>query len=369
MKVLGLILAGEKGQNLGKLTNRRASAAVPVGGKYRAIDFTISNMVRAGVKKISVLTQYNPRSLMDHLGSGREWDLDRKTGGLYILQPYVSESTQLWYRGTADAIHQNITVLRRGDEDYILIGSGDHIYNIDFIPLFREHILSMADVTVITKMKDDYDTSFYGVVKTDESGRIIDFKEKEKEAEGDRINLGIYFVNKKLLMDLLYSIVPGGKYDLVKDILIPNLSSLKIMAYDFAGYWKNIKKSIIEYKKTNMDMLDPEISKELFSTKSKIFTKLKDLAPPKITSTGSVKNSIIADGCIIAGKVSNSVLFRNVKIRAGAIIDDSIVMEGSTVEEGARLTNCILDKNVTIRTERTYVGYDEPLVFEKWQVV
>ncbi len=369
MKVVGLILAGEKGQNLGKLTNRRASAAVPVGGKYRAIDFTISNMVRAGVKKIGVLTQYNPRSLMDHLGSGREWDLDRKTGGLYILQPYVSETSQLWYRGTADAIYQNITVLRRGDEDYILIGSGDHVYNIDFLPLFKSHMLSMADITMITKAKAGYDPSFYGVVKVDGNGRVIDFKEKDKEAEGDRINLGVYFVNKKLLMDLLYSNVPNSKYDLVRDILIPNVNNLKIMSYNFSGYWRNIKKSILEYKKTNMDMLDPELSKELFSTSSKIFTKLKDLAPPKITSTGYVKHSIIADGCIISGRILNSVLFRNVQIRAGAIVEDSIVMEGSVIEEGAKIVNCILDKNVTIRTERKYVGYDEPLVFEKWQVV
>lgn len=367
MKVLGLILAGEKGQNLGKLTTRRASAAVPIAGKYRAIDFTLSNMVRAGIKKVGVLTQYNPRSLMDHIGSGREWDLDRKNGGLYILQPYVSETNQLWYRGTADALHQNITVLRRGEEDYVLIGSGDHIYNIDFTPVFKYHISVSADITILTKSSKGYDPSFYGTVKTDANQRIVDFKEKEKENAGDKINLGVYFMNKKLMMDLLYSTVPNGKYDLVKDIIMPNIPSLRIMSYEFTGYWSNIKKSLVEYKKTNMDMLDPEILNELFSPYRKVYTKLKDLAPPKITSTGLVLNSIVADGCIVSGRVSNSVLFRNVNIKAGAMVDDSIVMEGSTVEEGAKIVNCILDKNVTIRTERTYIGYETPLVFEKWQ--
>ncbi len=369
MKVLGLILAGQKGEYLSKLTTRRASAAIPVGGKYRAIDFTLSNMVRAGIKKVGVITQYNPRSLMDHLGSGREWDLDRKSGGLYILQPFTSDNNQYWYRGTADALYQNITVLRRGDEDYVLIGSGDHIYNIDFTELFSYHTRSMADITVLAKPLEGYDPSLYGVMALDGSGRVLSFQEKNKAATGDRINLGVYFMNKKLLMDLLYTSVPNGGYDFVRDILMKNLGSIRMMAYEFDGYWKNIKKSILEYKSANMDMLDPEISKELFFKHGKIFTKLKDLAPPKITSTGSIHNSMVADGCIISGNISNSIIFRNVHIRAGATVENSIVMEGSVVEEGAKLSNCILDKNVTIRTERDYKGYDEPLVFEKYQVI
>jgi len=369
LKVLGLILAGQKGENLGKLTNRRASAAMPVAGKYRAIDFTLSNMVRAGIRKVGVLTQYNPRSLMDHLGSGREWDLDRKNGGLYILQPYVSETSQLWYRGTADAIHQNITVLRRGEEDYVLIGSGDHIYNIDFTPLFKYHLATAADITILTKSSAGYDPAMYGTVKVNENNRITYFVEKDKENPGDMINLGVYFMNKKLMMDILYSTVPNGKYDLVRDIIIPNINSLNIMSYEFSGYWRNIKKSLIEYKKVNMDMLNPDILNELFPPQRKIYTKLKDLAPPKITSTGSVTSSIIADGCIISGRVTNSVLFRNVNVKAGAYVEDSVIMEGSVIEEGAKLVNCILDKNVTIRSEKSYIGYEEPLVFEKWQVV
>jgi len=369
LKVLGLILAGEKGKGLGKLTSKRASAAVPIGGKYRAIDFTLSNMVRAGIKKVGVLTQYNPRSLMDHLGSGREWDLDRKRGGLYILQPYVSENDQYWYRGTADAMYQNITILRRGSEDYVLIGSGDHVFNFDFNALYDYHMTSMADITIMTKSIEGYDPKLYGVVKTNSEGKIVKFEEKHPNPEGDKINLGVYFVNKKMLMDLLYAAVPNGGYDFVSDIIISNLDMLRIMSYEFTGYWRNAKKSILEYKRINMDMLNQEISHELFYQNGKIFTKLKDLAPPKITSTGSVKNSIVADGSIISGNVVDSVIFRNVEIRSGAVVEDSIVLEGSVIEEGAKINNCILDKNVTIRSERVYKGYDEPLIFGKWQVM
>jgi glucose-1-phosphate adenylyltransferase len=367
--VLGLILAGDKGKALGKLTRKRASAAMPVGGKYRAIDFTLSNMVRSGVRKVGVITQYNPRSLMDHLGSGREWDLDRKHGGLYILQPYADEESMYWYKGTADAIFQNMTILKRGSEDYVLIGSGDHIFNMDFTALYDYHLISMADITIMTKSIEGYHPAMYGTIKVDEEGRITQIKEKSEKPAGNMINLGIYFMNKKLLMDLLYATVPNEKYDFLKDLIIPNLKVLRVMSYKFTGYWENIKKSVLQYKKINMDMLDPNVSNELFYEKGKIFTKLKDMAPPKITPTGSIENSIVADGSIIAGTVRNSVIFRNVQVRSGALVEDSIVMEGSIVEEGAKISNCILDKNVTIRSERVFKGYDEPLIFEKWQVV
>ena len=369
MKVLGLILAGDKGKALNKLTRKRASAAMPVGGKYRAIDFTLSNMVRSGVRKVGVITQYDPRSLMDHLGSGREWDLDRKHGGLYILQPYADEKNMYWYKGTADAIFQNMTILKRGGEDYVLIGSGDHIFNVDFTALYDYHLISMADITIMTKSIEGYDPTMYGTIKIDEEGRITQIKEKSEKPAGDAINLGIYFMNKKLLMDLLYATVPSEKYDFLRDLIIPNLKVLRVMSYKFTGYWENIKKSVLQYKKINMDMLNPNVSNELFYGNGKIFTKLKDMAPPKITSTGSIENSIVADGSIISGTVRNSVIFRNVRVKSGALVEDSMVMEGSIVEEGAKISNCILDKNVTIRSERAFKGYEEPLVFEKWQVV
>jgi glucose-1-phosphate adenylyltransferase len=370
MKVLGLILAGGRGENLGVLVSKRASAAMPIFGKYRAIDFTLSNMVNSGIVKVGVLTQYNPRSLMDHLGSGKEWDLDRKNGGLFILQPYVSPEGNLWYRGTADAIYQNMTLLRRGEEDFVLIGSGDHIYKIDFTEVYRYHFQKGADITLLVKDLDDsYDLTKYGIVQVDEDGRVLEIEEKPKEPKGNTAFLGIYFMNKFLLMDLLYSFVPHGSTDLLLDIIIPNLKKLKVYAYKFDGYWRNSKKSVEEYYRTNMDILNPDIRRELFYRNGKVFTKLKDLPPPKFSGTAVVENSLISDGAIITGTVRNSIIFRGVRVKAGSIVENSIVMEGSVIEEGAVVYNAILDKETVVREERKVIGEKEILVFEKRTVI
>jgi len=370
VKVLGLILAGGRGEALWPLTKVRASAAIPIFGKYRAIDFTLSNMVNSGIYKVGVLTQYNPRSLMDHLGSGKEWDLDRKHGGLFILQPYVSSQGEFWYRGTADAIYQNMTLLRRGEEDFVLIGSGDHIYKIDFTDLYQYHFKKGADITLIVKKLDEsYDLTKYGIVTVNGNMRILEIEEKPEKPKGDLAFLGIYFINKYLLMDLLYASVPQKGYDLLLDVILPNLDRLKVYAYVFDGYWRNVKKGIDEYYRINMDILKQEVRRELFYEKGKVFTKLKDLSPPKLTGTATVSNSLISDGCIIAGSVRNSVIFRNVRIKAGAIVENSVIMQGSVIEEGAVVKNAILDKEVVVREGREVIGEKEILVLEKRSVV
>ncbi|PNR92424.1 glucose-1-phosphate adenylyltransferase subunit GlgD [Petrotoga sp. 9PWA.NaAc.5.4] len=353
MRVMGLILSGSSRDNLDKLTTKRASAAVPVFGKYRAIDFTLSNMVNSGIINVGVLTQYNPRSLMDHLGSGKEWNLDRKRGGLFILQPFMSlESQKMQYEGTADAIFQNMTYLRRSIEDFVLIGSGDHIYNIDFRDVFKYHVRNGADITLITKtMKKGLDLTQYGQVVADENNRISKIYEKVSEFHSDKIFLGLYFINKALLLEMLYANVPNKKYDLLTDIVIPNLSRLRVFSYEFNGYWKNIKKSVEEYYNTNMDILKKEVRDELFyNPERKIYTKLRDSAPPKININAKISNSFISDGCIINGVVKNSILSRDVIINAGAVIEDSIILQGCVVEEGSVIKRAIIDKNVRIRS-------------------
>lgn len=370
MKVLGLILAGGRSEALGKLVHKRASAALPVFGKYRAIDFTLSNMVNSGIYKVGVLTQYNPRSLMDHLGSGKEWDLDRKHGGLYILQPYLGMTGEYWYRGTADAIFQNTTVLRRGDEDYVLIGSGDHIYKMIYNELFSYHFEKGADVTLVVKELDDtYDIKQYGVVVLDVDGRILEFHEKVENPPTRKAFLGVYFINKYLLLDLLYDTVPSGKYDLLLDVIVPNLSRLRVYAYEFNGYWRNVKKGILEYYRINMDVLKREVREELFLKNGKVYTKLKDYPPAKFTGTAKVSNSLVSDGCVVSGIVKNSVLFRGVVVRAGARVENSIVMQDTVIEEGAYVRNAIIDKNCVIRAEQSLIGDFEPVVLEKWMVV
>lgn len=371
MRVLGLILAGARGKNLGPLTRMRASAALPVCGKYRAIDFTLSNMVNSGISKVGILTQFSPRSLMDHLGSGKEWNLDRKTGGLFILQPFATETSMFWYKGTADSIFQNMTLLRRGEENYVLIGSGDHIYKMDFTDLFRYHFSSGADVTIVVKKLDEsYDLREYGIVELDGKNRIVNFEEKPKKPKTRLASLGIYFMNKDLLMELLYSHVPEGGYDLVKDIFIPNINKLRFQAYIFDGYWRNIKKGIREFYRINMDFLKEEIRRELFYKHGKVYTKLKDLPPPKFTGTSRVSSSIVSDGSVISGTVMRSVIFRRVRIKAGAVVKNSIIFEGTTIEEGARIENAIVDKYAMIRVEKMVIGTaDYPAIIEKGAVI
>lgn len=368
MRILGLILAGGQSEALGSLVAKRASAALPVFGKYRAIDFTLSNMVNAGIKKVGVLTQYNPRSLMDHLGSGKEWDLDRKNGGLFLLQPYVSQEGYYWYKGTADAIFQNMTLLRRGEEDYVLIGSGDHIYKIDFSRVFEFHLSNDADITLLVKEFDDtYNLSQYGIVELS-GNRITSIEEKPQKPKTNIGFLGIYFINKYLLMELLYNYVTKGETDLL-NIVMSQLNRLKVCGYLFDGYWRNVKKGIAEYFRINMDGLKKEVREELFYKHGKIYTKLKDLPPPKIGSTAIVRNSIVSDGCIVNGSVENSILFRGVYVKAGAIIENSVVMQDTVIEEGAIVKNAVLDKEVLIRQEAKLIGRDSIAVLEKRAVL
>lgn len=370
MKILGLILAGSSTSGIKELTKKRASAAVPVFGKYRAIDFTLSNFVNSKIKKVGVLTQYYPRSLMDHLGSGKEWDLDRKTGGLFILQPYFKNKDEIpVYKGTADAIFQNMTLLRRGDEDFVLIGSGDHIYNFDFNKLYHYHLSNAADITILTKeLVDDEFINTYGQIITDEEGRILEFYEKPENTKSNRISLGVYFINKALLVELLYTTIPNGGKDIVHDLIIPNLNKLRVFSYDFKGYWSNIKKSIKTYYKTNMDILNDNIRKELFYN-NKIYTKLKDYAPPKININANIKKSFIADGTIINGNVKNSIISRGVKIRAGAIVENSIILQDTIISEGSVIKNAIIDKDCEIREGKKVIGENRILVIEKGTII
>lgn len=368
LRILGLILAGGKSDKLGALVSKRTSAAVPVFGKYRAIDFTLSNMVNAGINKVGVLTQYNPRSLMDHLGSGKEWDLDRKNGGLFLLQPYLSEHDEYWYRGTADAIYQNMTLLRRGEESHVLIGSGDHIYKIDFTRVFDFHMSTRADITLLVKKMDSsYDLSQYGIVELSGT-RIVSIEEKPQKPKSNIAFLGIYFLRKQLLMELLYSFVPSGEHDLL-NIIISNLNKLNIQAFVFDGYWRNIKKGITEYLRINMDILNKQIRKELFYNYGKIYTKLKDFPPPKIGLNARVVNSVVSDGCIVNGKVENSVLFRGAVVKAGSTVRRSLIMQECTIEEGALVENAILDKEVIVRQQMKLVGENLPSVVEKRTVL
>jgi len=367
-RAMGIILTGGKNNRLKELSVERSIAAIPFGGKYRAIDFTLSNMVNSGIVNVGVLTQYSIRSLIDHLGSGKEWDLDRKNEGLRIFPPYLSEFGNGWYKGSADAIYNNMTFLERGDEEFVVIANGYAIYNMDYTPMLEQHVDKDADITIACRALDDLtenDKKTLGIVEIDEDSRIVDFKEKPLNPTGSLGSMGVYIMKRKFLIELMQDSAAKGYTDLVMDIIIRSIDSMRIYAYIFKGYWRPLN-SIQLYYRANMDLLDPRVRRELLMDRRKIYTKVKDEAPAKYNEEADVKNSVIADGCIIEGKVENSVLNRGVRVMKGVHIKNSILMQGSTVEEGAQLNYCILDKGVTITAGKTLIGDQEwPLIVGK----
>lgn len=369
---MGIILTGGNNSRLKELSIVRATAAVPVGGKYRAIDFVLSNMINSGITNIGVLTQYNFRSLVDHLGSGKEWDLDRKNGGMFIFPPYLSDDGSGWYKGTADAMHNNLTYLRRSTQEYVVISVGNGIFKMNFEDMIDYHIKKEADITIAYRdMSDLYhgDLKLLGILDVDYDGRIKDFEEKPVRPKSTIGSMGVYVIKRELLIDLLEECIAHGNYDFVKDVIIKKLDVLKIYGYRFNSYWRSIS-SIKMYYKCNMELLDPDVCCQLFVDGGKIYTKVKDEPPAKYNDEAEVKNSIIADGCIIEGRVENSVLFRGVTVKKGAYIKDSIIMQGSVIESNAELQYAILDKNVVITEYKNLKGDPEwPITVERKTVV
>lgn len=367
-RAMGIILTGGKNNRLKELSVERSIAAIPFGGKYRAIDFTLSNMVNSGIVNVGVLTQYSIRSLIDHLDSGKEWDLDRKNEGLRIFPPYLSETGNGWYKGSADAIYNNLIFLERSDEEFVLIANGYAIYNMDYAPMLEQHVDKDADITIACRALNDLtenDKKTLGIVEIDGDSRIVDFREKPLNPTGNLGSMGIYIMKRKFLIELLQDSAAKGYTDLVRDIIMRNIDTLRIYAYIFNGYWRPLN-SIQLYYRANMDLLDPRIRRELLMDRRKIYTKVKDEAPAKYNEEAQVKNSIIADGCIIEGTVENCILHRGVRIMKGAHIRNSIIMQGSTIGESAQLNYCILDKGVVITTGKTLNGDQEwPLIVGK----
>jgi len=371
--ILGIILTGGNSNNLGELSINRSSAAMPIGGKYRAIDFVLSNMVNSGVVSVGVITQYNFRSLMDHLGSGKEWDLDRRTKGLFIFPPFISPESNSWYRGSADALYNNLSFLRRSDEEYAIIAQGGNcIYKMDYTDMFDFHMQKDADITIVYREMTDFepdDLKRLGIIQKDSDERLTDFQEKPLHPLSNNASIGIYIMKKSLLISLLEECVAHGDYDFVKDILIKKINSLKVYGYKFNGYWRSMC-SVQLYYRTNMELLNPEIREELFKTGGKIFTKVKDETPAKYNYEAEVTNSIVGDGCIIEGIVQNSILFRGVTVNKGAVVKNSIIMQGSIIEDNAILVNTILDKNVQVTQGKSLKGEDNwPIIVGRKAIV
>ncbi len=344
MKVLSFILAGGSGKELSVLTRHRAKTAIPFGGRYRIIDFCLSNCANSGVTDICILAQFNPKSLIKHIGMGKPWDLDRKNGGVYIMQPSFNGRVAEWYKGTGDAILQNIDLIRDSNADFVLILSGDQIYTMNYQSIVKHHLKSSKPITVVCKEIDPSRNQYLGRVKLSKKGNIVDFQEKPSSSSYKMASLGIYLFNRECLIKFL----ENNPLDLVFDILIPGVNDGMVTCYKFESFWEDIG-SLPVYYKTSMKLLKDRsflLDKEL-----PLFTRNTGLPPTRFVSGCSVNNSIIADGCTIEGRVENSIVFPGVHISVGASVEDSILFPFSTVNRKAVIRETIIDKKVIVEEE------------------
>ncbi|MBE5900523.1 MAG: glucose-1-phosphate adenylyltransferase subunit GlgD [Lachnospiraceae bacterium] len=358
MKAFGIILAGGSSIGLRELTTKRAGAAMPVGAAYRAIDFGLSNMTNSGIKTVAVLTQYNSRSLHEHLNSSKWWNFGRKQGGLFTFTPTITRNNNWWYRGTADSLYQNLDFIKKRHEPYVIIYPGDCICKFDFNKMIRFHEEKDADVTIAVKrMGKSRDLRRLGVVELNKERRIIQFSEKPMKASSDIASMGIYIFKKDLLVQLLEESHEEERYDLVKDILIRYKDVKGIYGYEFRGYWSNIN-TVDAYYRINMDFLDGTI-RRFFEQDPSIKSKTEDLPSAKFNEGSNVKNSLVASGCIVNGEVSNSVLCKRVFVGKGAIVKNSIVLNETYIEDGAVIENCIVESHERIPGDAQFIGENE----------
>lgn len=358
MRAIGIILAGGNSTRMRELSNKRAIPAMPVAGSYRGIDFALSSMSNSHVQKVAVLTQYNSRSLNEHLNSSKWWDFGRKQGGLYVFTPTITANNSFWFRGTADAMAQNISFLKNSHEPYVVIASGDGVYKLDFNKVLEYHIEKKADITIVTKALDPGDDfSRFGVVQTDEDGRVTDFQEKPLVVSSNVISIGVYVIRRRYLIELLENAIAEDKYDLVNDILIRYMDLKKIYAYEMTDYWNNIS-SVESYYKTNMDFLNKDIRDYFFKQYPDIYSKIDDLPPAKYNPGAHVRNSLVSSGCIINGVIENSVLFKKVYVGNNCTIKNSIILNDVHIGDNTYIENCIVESRDTIRANSTHVGED-----------
>lgn len=367
MRAIGIILAGGNSKRMKELSNKRAISAMPIAGSYRSIDFALSNMSNSHVQKVAVFTQYNSRSLNEHLSSSKWWDFGRKQGGLFVFTPTITAESSDWYRGTADALYQNLSFLRNSHEPYVVIAAGDGIYKLDYNRVLEYHIEKKADITVVCKtMSEDEDLSRYGVVKINDEGRITDFEEKPMVADARNISCGIYVIRRRQLIELIERCVAEDRYDFVRDILVRYKNLKRIYAYKIETYWSNIA-AVDSYYKTNKDFLKPEVRNYFFREYPAVYSKIDDLPPAKYNPGANVKNSLISSGSIINGTVENSVLFKQVYVGNNCVIKNSIILNDVYIGDNTVLENCIVESRDTIRANTTYIGTtdDIKIVLEK----
>lgn len=345
-----MLLAGGQGSRLGVLTQNIAKPAVPYGGKYRIIDFPLSNCTNSGIDTVGVLTQYQPLELNDYIGSGKPWDLDRSDGGVHILPPYQNSSGGDWYKGTANAIYQNIPFIKRYDPEYVLVLSGDHIYKMDYSLMIDQHKKTGADCTIAVIEVPMEEASRFGIMNCDADGRIYEFEEKPKNPKSNLASMGIYVFSWEKMKKYLEEDEkdPESSNDFGKNI-IPNMLSAgeKMVVYRFNDYWKDVG-TIDSLWEANLDLLDPKIKLDLSDPTWRIYSRTPNAPPQYISDTAVAQNSLITEGCSVSGTLDFSILFDNVTVEEGAVVTDSLIMPGAVIKKNATVQYAIVAENAVI---------------------
>jgi glucose-1-phosphate adenylyltransferase len=365
LRTLAMLLAGGRGTRLNILSQKRAKPAVPFAGKYRIIDFTLSNCVNSGITTVGILTQYRPRSLNDHIRNGRPWDLDRMHGGVTLLQPYkVSTEDQSWYRGTAEAIYYNLDFIHHYQPRWTLILSGDHIYKMDYNQLLGYHDQVDADMTVCVMGVPMSEASRFGILSISETepGRVATFREKPKHPESNLASMGVYAFDTKVLSHLLEQDAqqPESSHDFGKDILPKMIAEgYRVFCYEFSQYWVDVG-TVQAYWEAHMDLLDENVPLDLQDRSWIIHTRSEERPPVNIRTGASIGHSLISDGCIIEGAVEYSVLSPGVRVKSGAIVKNSIVMTDTVIDEMSVIDHAIIDKDVFVGA-RAQIGVGQDM--------
>lgn len=365
---VAMLLAGGQGSRLYVLTQHMAKPAVPFGGKYRIIDFPLSNCVNSGIDTVGVLTQYQPLVLNEYLGNGQPWDLDRIHGGVHVLPPYQSALGAQWYKGTANAIYQNIPFVDRYDPEYVLVLSGDHIYKMDYDKMLTFHKEKKADCTIAVLQVPMEEASRFGIMTADENGTIVDFEEKPKEPKSDLASMGVYIFTWKKLKQYLIDDEndPESSKDFGKNIIPAMLGAKeKMVAYPFEGYWKDVG-TLDSLWEANMDLLNPNVPLELYDPNWKIYSRNPVMPPHYISNVANVQNSMVTEGCNVYGTVDFSILFAGVTVEEGAIVRDSIVMPGAVIKKNSIVEYAIIGEDVVVE-ENVTIGERPEMIDDKSQ--
>lgn len=358
-KCVAMLLAGGQGSRLGVLTGKIAKPAVPYGGKYRIIDFPLSNCTNSGIDTVGILTQYKPLELNDYVGSGKPWDLDRLNGGVHILPPYQGQKGGDWYKGTANAIYQNIEFIERYNPEYVLVLSGDHIYKMDYSKMIEQHEATGAACTISVLEVSLEEASRFGIMNTNPDGSIYEFEEKPKNPKSQLASMGIYVFTwdklKKYLTEDNEN--PNSDNDFGKNVIPLMLScGEKMMVYRFNDYWKDVG-TVDSLWEANLDLLNPKINLNLSDPDWRIYSRTVALPPQYIAASANVEHSLVTDGCSVYGALDYSILFENVTVEQGASVEYSLVMPGAVIKKGAKVKYSIIAENAVIG-ENSCVGVD-----------